>query len=108
MIELLSTLDFLKNNTLSMKNSAILTDLDKLNLPYCNKSSDDTSSKNILDEVDPDLNLLYYLNDNVQYQCKYYDSLKENNCLQKSSLSLLDFNIRSSQKNVCRIFKYFQ
>ena len=32
----------LENNTLSMKNSVILTDLDWINLSYCNKSSDDT------------------------------------------------------------------
>ena len=50
----LSVLNFtgtngLENNTLSMKNSVILTDLDQINLTYCNKRSDDTSSKNILD-----------------------------------------------------------
>ena len=91
----------LENNTLSMKNSVILTDLDRINLSYCNKSSDDTSSKNILDEVDPDLNLLCYQNDNVQYQCKYYDSLKGHNSLQKSSFS-------EKYVYICTIFKYFQ
>ena len=35
----------LENNTLYMNDSVMLTDLERINISYSNKSSDDTSSK---------------------------------------------------------------
>ena len=83
-----------KNTRKSWYNT--ITELEKL------ISAEDNDDQSIISKIDPDLNILYYINDAIQNSSRYYDTSSFGDTFKNltNKLSILNANIRGMRTNL--------
>ena len=73
-----------------------ITELEKLII------AEDNDDQSIISKIDPDLNILYYINDAIQNSSRYYDTSSFRDTFKKltNKLSILNANIRGMRTNL--------
>ena len=73
-----------------------ITELEKLII------AEDNDDQSIISKVDPDLNILYYINDAIQNSSRYYYTSSFRDTFKKTTnkLSILNANIRGMRTNL--------
>ena len=83
-----------KNTRKSWYNT--ITELEKLII------AEDNDDQSIISKIDPDLNILYYINDAIRNSSKYYDTSSFRDTFKNltNKLSILNANIRGMRTNL--------
>ena len=83
-----------KNTRKSWYNT--ITELEKLII------AEDNDDQSIISKIDPDLNILYYINDAIQNSSRYYDTSSFSDTFKNvtNKLSILNANIRGMRTNL--------
>ena len=91
-------LDILYNVTKNTRKSwyNTITELEKLII------AEDNDDQSIISKIDPDLNILYYINDAIQNSNRYYDTSSLRDTLNNltNELYILNANIRGMRTNL--------